>query len=384
MTAFYTILSKDPRTHARRGVIHTLHGEIQSPFFMPVGTRATVKTLSQEDLHAIGAQIELSNTYHLFLRPGLEIIGAAGGLHQFMSWQKPILTDSGGYQVFSLTDWRKLTDEGVEFRSHLDGTKHFLTPERVMDIQGVLGSDMVMPLDECSPYPCSVDDAAAAVRRTTRWLKRTHEYFHKVGMHTRGQRLFCIVQGSVYRDLRERSAAELTAIDTDGCAIGGVSVGEPVQEMFEVLGWTVGLLPEHKPRYFMGIGMPDQIVKAVGMGIDMFDTVVPTRYGRYGTCFTDRGPVVIRNGKFKSDFSPLDPECSCHACKNYSRAYIRHLFNASEVLGLRLAACHNVHYYINLMRRIREAIDAGDYTAFEQDFLARYGSPLLNIKGEIT
>ena len=381
MTSFYTLLHKDARTRARRGVIHTLHGDIQSPFFMPVGTRATVKTLSQEDLHAMGAQVELSNTYHLFLRPGLEIIGAAGGLHHFMSWQKPILTDSGGYQVFSLTNWRKITDEGVEFQSHLDGTKHFLTPERVMDIQAVLGSDMVMPLDECSPYPCSQEDAAAAVRRTTLWLKRTHAHFHAAGMHARGQRLFAIVQGSVYRDLRERSARELTAIDTDGCAIGGVSVGEPVKEMFEVLGWTVDLLPEHKPRYFMGIGMPDQIVKAVGMGIDMFDTVVPTRYGRYGTCFTDKGTVVIRNGQYKADFSPLDPACDCHACTNYSRAYIRHLFNAGEVLGLRLAAYHNVHYYVKLMRRIREAVDAGCYADFQEDFLARYGSPLAHREG---
>ncbi len=374
--AFYTLLKKDPRTKARRSVVHTAHGDIQAPFFMPVGTRATVKTLSQEDLHAIGAEIELSNTYHLFLRPGMEIIGAAGGLHKFMSWQKPILTDSGGYQVFSLTDWRKLTDEGVEFRSHIDGLKHFLDPERVMDIQAVLGSDMVMPLDECSPYPCEKIDAAAAVRRTTEWMKRTKDHFHKTGMYNRGQRLFCIVQGSSYRDLREQSAKELTAIDTDGCAIGGVSVGEPVKEMFEVLGWTVDMLPEHKPRYFMGIGMPDQIVKAVSMGIDMFDTVVPTRYGRYGSCFTDKGLVVIRNGQFKSDFGPLDPECDCHACKNYSRAYIRHLFNTSEVLGLRLAAYHNVHYYIKLMRRIREAIDVDRYEQFCADFLAKYNSEL--------
>ena len=374
--SFYTLLKKDPRTKARRGIVHTAHGDIQAPFFMPVGTKATVKTLSQEDLHAIGAEVELSNTYHLFLRPGLEIIGEAGGLHTFMSWPKPILTDSGGYQVFSLTDWRKLTDEGVEFRSHLDGDKHFLTPERVMDIQTVLGSDMVMPLDECSPYPCDKVDAAAAVKRTTAWMKRTRDHFDKTGMRARGQRLFCIVQGSSYRDLREQSARELTAVDTDGCAIGGVSVGEPVKEMFEVLGWTVDMLPEAKPRYFMGIGMPDQIVKAVGMGIDMFDTVVPTRYGRYGTCFTDSGTVVIRNGEFKMDFGPLDPECDCHACKNYSRAYIRHLFNTSEVLGLRLAAYHNVHYYVNLMRRIRAAIDAGTYETFQKDYLKKYNSEL--------
>ncbi|MBF0331426.1 MAG: tRNA guanosine(34) transglycosylase Tgt [Candidatus Omnitrophica bacterium] len=376
---FYTLLKKDPLTKARRGIVHTAHGDIQAPFFMPVGTRATVKTLSQEDLHAIGAEIELSNTYHLFLRPGTEIIGAAGGLHNFMSWQKPILTDSGGYQVFSLTDWRKLSDKGVEFRSHIDGLKHFLDPERVMDIQSILGSDMVMPLDECSPYPCSKEDAAGAVRRTTAWMQRTKDHFHKTGMDARGQRLFCIVQGSSYRDLREQSARELTAVDTDGCAIGGVSVGEPVKEMFEVLGWTIEMLPEHKPRYFMGIGMPDQIVKAVSMGIDMFDTVVPTRYGRYGSCFTDRGLVVIRNGMFKADFGPLDPECDCHACKNYSRAYIRHLFNTGEVLGLRLAAYHNVHYYINLMRRIREAIDADRYDQFCADFLTKYKSELINM-----
>ena len=374
---FYTLISKDPRTQARRGVVHTAHGDIQAPFFMPVGTRATVKTLSQEDLRAIGAQIELSNTYHLFLRPGLEIIGAAGGLHKFMSWERPILTDSGGYQVFSLTDWRKLTEEGVEFQSHIDGLKHFLTPERVMDIQSVFGSDMVMPLDECSPHPCAKADAAEAVRRTSAWMRRTKEYFHKTGMDARGQKLFCIVQGSCYRDLREQSARELTAMDTDGCAIGGVSVGESVAEMFEVLGWTIGMLPEHKPRYFMGIGMPDQIVKAVGMGIDMFDTVVPTRYGRYGTCFTDSGTIVIRNGKYKADFAPLDPECECPTCKNYSRAYIRHLFNTSETLGLRLAAYHNVHYYVNLMRRIRAAIDAGCYAEFQQEFLVKYGSGLL-------
>jgi queuine tRNA-ribosyltransferase len=238
---------------------------------------------------------------------------------------------------------------------------------------------MVMPLDECSPYPCKKEDAAAAVKRTTEWMKRTKDHFHKTGMHAKGQRLFCIVQGSSYRDLREQSAKELIAVDTDGCAIGGVSVGEPVKEMFEVLGWTVDMLPEHKPRYFMGIGLPDQIVKAVGMGIDMFDTVIPTRYGRYGTCFTDRGQVVIRNGEFKADFGPLDPECDCHACKNYSRAYIRHLFNAKEVLGLRLAAYHNVHYYVNLTRRIRAAIDAGQYAEFEREYLMKYGSTLLEV-----
>ncbi|MBF0569854.1 MAG: tRNA guanosine(34) transglycosylase Tgt [Candidatus Omnitrophica bacterium] len=371
---FYSLIKKEKTTKARRGVVHTAHGDIQAPFFMPVGTKATVKTLSQEDLHATGSEVELSNTYHLFLRPGCDIIQKAGGLHKFMSWPRAILTDSGGYQVFSLTDWRKLTDEGVEFQSHLDGLKHFLTPERVMEIQAILGSDMVMPLDECSPYPCEYKPAAEAVRRTTMWAQRTKAHFDKTGMRERGQRLFSIVQGSVYKDLREQSARELIALDTDGYAIGGVSVGEPVKEMFEVLSWVVDMLPEDKPRYFMGIGMPDQIVKAVGMGIDMFDTVIPTRYGRYGTCFTSRGQVVIRNGQFKEDFSPLDPECGCPSCRNYSRAYIRHLFNAGEVLGLKLAAYHNVYFYVNLMARIREAIEDDRYEEFQQEFFRKYGS----------
>ncbi|MBF0485737.1 MAG: tRNA guanosine(34) transglycosylase Tgt [Candidatus Omnitrophica bacterium] len=374
--SFYTSIKKDLNTKARRGVVHTAHGDIQSPFFMPVGTKATVKTLSQQDLHQIGAEIELSNTYHLYIRPGMEIIEAAGGLHKFMGWNKPILTDSGGYQVFSLSDWRKLTDDGVEFKSHVDGSRHFLSPEGVMDIQRSLGSDMVMPLDECSPHPCEYNDALGAVNRTSAWARRTKEHFYKTGMHERGQRLFSIVQGSAYKDLRERSARELLELDTDGYAIGGVSVGETVREMFEVLGWVVDMLPEEKPRYFMGIGMPDQIVKAVGMGIDMFDTVVPTRYGRYGTCFTDKGVVVIRNGAFKMDFTPLDPECDCFVCKNYSRAYIRHLFNTSEVLGLHLAAYHNVYYYVKLMRRIREAIDQGRYPEFQDNFLRAYSSDL--------
>ncbi|MBF0593491.1 MAG: tRNA guanosine(34) transglycosylase Tgt [Candidatus Omnitrophica bacterium] len=374
--SFYSFIKSSPDTSARRGVVHAAHGDIQAPFFMPVGTKATVKTLSQEDLRAIGSEVELSNTYHLFLRPGCDIIEKAGGLHKFMSWERPILTDSGGYQVFSLSDWRKLSDEGVEFKSHLDGTRHFLTPERVMEIQSILGSDMVMPLDECSPHPCEHTNAEAAVRRTSLWLKRTKEHFDRTGMRDRGQRLFCIIQGSGYRDLRERSARELLAMDTDGCAIGGVSVGETVQEMFEVLSWVMPLMPAHKPRYFMGIGMPDQIVKAVGMGIDMFDTVIPTRYGRYGTCFTDRGQIVIRNGLYKEDFGPLDPECACPTCRNYSRAYIRHLFNSGEVLGLHLAAYHNIYYYVNLLRRIREAIDQDRYADFSADFLEKYNSEL--------
>lgn len=375
----YTLLKKDSQTSARRGVLKTTRGEIQSPFFMPVGTKATVKTLSQDDLHEIGAQIELSNTYHLFLRPGTEIIQQAGGLHKFMNWHKPILTDSGGYQVFSLSKFRKITEDGVHFQSHIDGNKEFLTPERVMDIEHILGSDFVMPLDECSPYPCEKKEAAAAVERTTRWAKRSKEHFLKEKMHDNGQFLFSIVQGSTYQDLREQSLKELIDVDTDAYAIGGVSVGEPVEEMFKVLGWTVDHLPENKPRYFMGIGMPDQIVKAVGMGIDMFDTVIPTRYGRYGTAFTNKGQVVIRNGKYKNDFTPLDDECDCSTCRNYSRAYIRHLFNTDEILGLRLVAYHNVYYYIHLMKRIRAAIEADNYAAFQQGFWTKYGSAFASV-----
>lgn len=367
---------KKTNNKARRGKITTTRGVIESPFFMPVGTKATVKTLSQQDLHEIGAQLELSNTYHLYLRPGMDIIEKAGGLHQFMGWDKPILTDSGGYQAFSLAKNCKITDEGVKFKSHIDGSSHMFTPESVMDIEYTLGSDMVMPLDECVAYPCDKRKAARAVKRTTEWMKRTKDHFHKRKMHERGQFLFAITQGSYYEELRQQSLEELVALDVDGYAVGGVSVGEPVEEMFKVLNWVIDQLPENKPRYFMGIGMPDQMVKAVGMGIDMFDCVIPTRYGRYGTCFTDRGQVVIRNGQYKEDFTPLDPDCSCFVCQHYTRAYIRHLFNTQEVLGLRLAAYHNVHYYIKLMARIRQAIDENRYADFEKEYLTRYGSSL--------
>lgn len=377
---FFTLKKKDANTNARLGVIHTPHGEVESPFFMPVGTRATVRTLSSEDLHQIGASIELSNAYHLYIRPGLDVIENAGGLHKFMNWNKPILTDSGGYQVFSLTKLRKITDDGVRFQSHFDGKQNFLTPEEVMNIQRVLGSDMVMPLDECAPYPCERIPAQDALVRTTAWAKRSKEHFYKSGMHDRGQRLFGIIQGATYQDLRERSARELMDIGFDGYAIGGVSVGEPVKDMFDVLDWLMPGMPKDAPRYFMGIGMPDQIVKAVGMGIDMFDTVLPTRYGRYGTAFTSKGRVNIHNGEFISDLSPVDDTCDCITCKNYTRSYIRHLFNVDEILGLRLLAYHNVYFYITLMRRIREAIAQDSYAEFQQNFLTVYGSDLLNRK----
>jgi queuine tRNA-ribosyltransferase len=374
---FFQLQKKDKTTDARRGTVTTPHGSIESPFFMPVATTATIKTMSGVDLDDMGSPIVLSNTYHLYLRPGLEIMEAAGGLHKFMNWTKPILTDSGGYQAFSLDKkFSKTTDEGVKFRSHLDGSAHFFTAESVMDIQRVLGSDMVMPLDECSPHPCDHRKALRGLKRTTAWAKRSREHFHKTGMHERGQRLFAIVQGSSYPDLRKQSAEELVALDMDAYAIGGVSVGESVKEMFEALSYAIPYLPHDKPRYFMGIGLPDQIVKAVGMGIDMFDTCVPTRYGRHGTAFTNRGRIVVRNGAYAKDFTPIDDTCDCHVCKTYTRAYLRHLLNLNEITGVRLLSYHNVYFYIKLMERIKKAIDEDRYAAFEKEFLTTYGSEL--------
>ncbi|MBF0510718.1 MAG: tRNA guanosine(34) transglycosylase Tgt [Candidatus Omnitrophica bacterium] len=374
----FKLIHRDAKTQARRGVIQTMHGQVQSPFFMPVATTATVKTMSCVDLYDMQSQIVLSNTYHLYLRPGLEIMEHVGGLHQFMNWDRPILTDSGGYQAFSLTKFRKITDEGIKFRSHVDGSMHFFTPEKVMDIQRVLGSDMVMPLDECSPYPCDHRQAIRGLKRTTEWAKRTKEHFHKTGMHKRGQRLFAIVQGSVYEDLRKRSAEELLALEVDAYAIGGVSVGETVKEMFEALNWVVPLLPKDKPRYFMGIGLPDQMVKAVGLGIDMFDCSIPTRYGRHGSAFTNRGKLNIRNSEFTKDLKPLDEDCDCPVCRNYSRCYIRHLLNMNEITGVRLMSYHNLYFYIKLMEKMRAAIEADDYESFQNKFFADYNSELVN------
>jgi len=375
---FFKLNKKDANTDARRGVITTPHGVVQSPFFMPVATTATVKTMSSVDLHDMNSQIVLSNTYHLYLRPGLEIMEHAGGLHKFMNWNKPILTDSGGYQAFSLTKFRKITDEGVKFRSHIDGSMHFFTPEKVMDIQRVLGSDMVMPLDECSPHPCDRKKALRGLKRTTQWGRRCKEYFHETGMHARGQRLFAIVQGSSYEDLRRQSAEELLDIGFDAYAIGGVSVGESVEEMFAALRWSIAFLPKDKPRYFMGIGLPDQIVRAVGLGIDMFDCTIPTRYGRHGSAFTNLGKLNILNSEYTRDLRPVDESCDCSVCKNYTRCYIRHLLNMHEITGVRLLSYHNLHFYIKLMERIREAIENDQYAEFQKQFLTNYKSELLS------
>ena len=373
----FQLIKKDKNTKARLGCLQTSRGKIESPFFMPVGTNGAVKTLSFEDLREVEAQIVLSNTYHLYIRPGIEIIKEAGGLHQFIGWDKPMLTDSGGYQVFSLTPFRKLSDDGVEFRSHFDGTTHFFTPEKVLEIEHILGSDMIMPLDECAPYPCERKEAEKSVERTTHWAKRSKKYFKETIESEGKQKLFGIIQGATYKDLRLQSAQEIMDIGFDGYAIGGVSVGEPVDLMFETLDWVEPMLPQDQPRYFMGIGYPDQIVKAVGEGIDMFDTCIPTRFGRNGTAFTSKGKVVVRNGEFSKDFGPIDENCDCVVCKNYSRSYIRHLTNVNEILGLKLLSYHNVYFYVNLMRQIRQAIKEDRYASFQQEFIKRYQSDLL-------
>ena len=378
---YFCLKYKDLYSKARRGILKTLHGEIQTPFFMPVGTNATVKTLAGEDLIQMGSQIVLSNTYHLFIRPGMEVIKNSGGLHRFMGWDRVILTDSGGYQVFSLAKMRRINDAGVEFQSHVDGTKHLFTPEAVISIEQILGSDVMMPLDECAPFPCERKEAEIALNRTTLWARRSKEFYGNECLKqnisdSKRQLLFGIVQGAIYEDLRRQSALDITEIGFDGYAIGGVSVGEPVELMFDTLNWVEPLLPQDHPRYFMGIGMPDQIVRAVGMGVDMFDTCIPTRYGRNGTAFTHRGRLTVRNAQYIMDKKPLDEQCDCFVCRKYSRSYIRHLLNASEILGLRLLSYHNVYFYVHLLVKIRRAIEEGKFVEFQKEFLVNYGAEL--------
>ncbi len=372
----FEILNKDLHTKARLGVLKTAHGTIETPIFMPVGTNASVKAISAEELLEMGSQILLSNTYHLFLRPGLDVIEPFGGLHKFMGWEKPILTDSGGYQVFSLATLRKLTDEGVTFQSHLDGKSHFFTPEDVIRIENKLGADIIMPLDECAPYPCEREQAEESVKRTTLWAARAKAYFEDHCGANRPQTLFGIIQGATYDDLRRRSTEELLALDFAGYAIGGVSVGEPVDLMFETIDWVEPLLPPDKPRYLMGIGLPDQIVKAIGEGIDMFDTCIPTRYGRNGTAFTSQGKLIIRNAEYTKDLGPIDSNCSCFVCRKYSRSYIRHLVNVNEILGLRFLSYHNIYFFLDTVKKAREAIRENCYEKFQKNFLTVYGSEL--------
>lgn len=365
----YELIKTCKQSGARLGRLHTPHGIIETPIFMPVGTQATVKSMTPEELKEIGSQIILSNTYHLYMRPGHELIKRAGGLHKFMNWDKPILTDSGGFQVFSLGPLRKIKEEGVEFRSHLDGSKHFLTPEKAMEIQNALGSDIIMAFDECAPYPADREYVKNSLERTTRWLKRCKDAHN----NTDKQALFGIIQGGMYKDLREQSAKEITSIDLPGYAIGGLSVGEPKPLMYDVLEHTTPLMPKDKPRYLMGVGSPDDLVEGVIRGVDMFDCVLPTRIARNGTAMTSQGKVVVRNATYAEDFTPLDPECDCYACKNYSRAYIRHLIKANEILGARLITTHNLHFLLNLMKQIRQAIMEDRLLDFRNEFFAKYG-----------
>lgn len=364
----YELIKTCKQTGARLGRLHTPHGVIDTPIFMPVGTQATVKSMTPEELKEIGSQIILSNTYHLYLRPGHELIKKAGGLHKFMNWDRPILTDSGGFQVFSLGPLRKITEEGVEFRSHHDGSKHFLTPEKVMEIENALGPDIMMSFDECAPYPADREYVKNSLERTTRWLERC-KAAHK---NPENQALFGIVQGGMYKDLREQSAREITAIDLPGYAIGGLSVGEPKDLMYEILEYTTPLLPEDKPRYLMGVGSPDDLIEGVIRGIDMFDCVLPTRIARNGTAMTSQGKVVVRNASYAEDFTPLDPECDCYTCRNYTKSYIRHLVKTNEILGARLISNHNLHFLLNLMKDVRQAIMDDRLMDFRNEFFAKY------------
>ncbi|MCC2686565.1 MAG: Tgt [Paenibacillaceae bacterium] len=357
------------QTGARLGRLHTPHGVIDTPAFMPVGTQATVKTMSPEELKAMDAHIILSNTYHLFLRPGHEIVKEAGGLHRFMNWDRPILTDSGGFQVFSLNEMRKISEEGVEFRSHLNGDKLFISPEKSIEIQNALGADIIMAFDECAPYPADEDYVLRSLERTSRWAERC------LKSHARpaDQALFGIVQGGMFPKLREQSARQLTSIDFPGYAIGGLSVGESKPLMYEMLEATVPLLPTDKPRYLMGVGSPDALLDGAIRGIDMFDCVLPTRIARNGTVMTSAGRLVVRNASNTRNFSPLDPNCSCYTCRNYSRAYIRHLIHADETFGIRLTTYHNLHFLLELMRGVRQAIREDRLLDFRNEFFATYG-----------
>ncbi len=358
------------QTGARLGIVHTPHSSFETPCFMPVGTQATVKGLSPEEIKSTGAGIILSNTYHLWMRPGNDIIRKAGGLHQFMNWDNAILTDSGGFQVFSLSDLRNITEEGVGFKSHIDGSRHILTPEKSIGIQNDLGSDIVMAFDECTPYPADEDYALKSLERTTRWLERC------IKSHSRSadQALFGIIQGSTYAKLRKQSALEITAFDLPGYAIGGLSVGESAGLMNAMLEETTVLMPADKPRYLMGVGSPDFLIEGSIRGIDMFDCVLPTRIGRNGTVMTSRGKVIVRDAKYADDFSPLDSECNCPVCLNYSRAYIRHLIKAGEMFGLRLTSYHNVWYLMDHMRKIRDAIRDDRLGDFRDEFYEKSGA----------
>jgi queuine tRNA-ribosyltransferase len=365
----YELIKQCKQTGARLGRLHTPHGTIETPAFMPVGTQATVKTMSPEELKHMDAQIILSNTYHLFLRPGHDIVKEAGGLHTFMNWDRPILTDSGGFQVFSLAENRKITEEGVEFRSHLNGDKLFIAPETSIEIQNALGADIIMAFDECAPYPAEHDYCLKSLERTSRWAERCL----KAHQRPHDQALFGIVQGGMYSDLRKISAEHLTSMDFPGYAIGGLSVGEPKPLLYEMLEVTVPMLPTNKARYLMGVGSPDALLDGAIRGIDMFDCVLPTRIARNGTIMTSQGRLNIRNAQYARDYGPLDSECNCYTCTNYSRAYIRHLIKAEEMFGMRLTTNHNLHFLLEMMRGVRKAILEDRLLDYRNHFFTQYG-----------
>jgi queuine tRNA-ribosyltransferase len=375
----FQLLKKDPASEARRGRLTTSHGTIETPQYMPVGTQASVKAVAPRDLDAMGTEIILGNTYHLFLRPGLEVFAKFGGLHKFMNWHKPILTDSGGFQVFSLAKLRRIDDHGVEFRSHLDGSKFFLGPKESIEIQHALGADIIMAFDECPPWPAEEGSVAAAVKRTVTWARASLDHHrHLIATHemrpTAEQALFGIVQGSGIPHLRRECAGALVAMDFDGYAIGGVSVGEPEEEMYAAVDSTVPHLPREKVRYAMGLGQPHQMVELVARGVDIFDCVLPTRVARHATVYTRAGTLNLRGAQYRLDGAPLEPGCGCYACQNFTRAYIRHLFKAGEILALVLVSLHNLHFYLALMRDIRDALDRGSFDSFRKDFHLHYQS----------
>lgn len=369
MAVTYELIKTCKQTGARLGKVHTPHGTFDTPAFMPVGTLATVKTMSPEELKEIDAQIILSNTYHLWLRPGEDIVKEAGGLHKFMNWDLPILTDSGGFQVFSLSKIREITEEGVHFRHHLSGEKLFFSPEKAIQVQNDLGPDIMMVLDECPPYPASYEYMEKSIARTSRWAERCL----KAHKRPHDQALFGIIQGGEYSDLRKQSAKDLISLDFPGYAIGGLSVGEPKDIMNKVLEETTPLMPSDKPRYLMGVGSPDSLIDGAIRGIDMFDCVLPTRIARNGTCMTSQGRLVVRNAKYARDFSPIDENCDCYTCRNYTRAYIRHLIHTNEILGFRLTTYHNLYFLLELMKQVRKAISEDRLGDFREAFFEQYG-----------
>jgi queuine tRNA-ribosyltransferase len=365
---YYEQIKQDKRTGARVGILHTPHGDIETPTYMPVGTQATVKGVMPRDLKEANSQIILANTYHLYMRPGDELVRDAGGLHKFMAWDKPILTDSGGFQVFSLAKLNKIKDEGVEFSSHVDGSRHFITPEKAIDIENNLGADIIMAFDQCSPYGADYATSKQAMERTLKWLDRCYNH-HK----NPNQALFPIVQGNMFKDLRHTSLKETIPYAKYGIAIGGLSVGEPKKVMYDIMDSMLEYYPTNVPRYLMGVGSPDCLIEGVRRGIDMFDCVLATRVGRNGTAMTSYGKAVVRNGAYKEDFTPLDPECDCYACKNYTKAYLRHLINVGEMMGGMMISLHNITYLNNLMKQVREAIMQDSFTEFANEFYSKTG-----------